>query len=81
MSRIKTVVNFSLNFPGGGVGDAGIECLSPVIAACEIVPKRAELIRLNFLAKVFEVSGLLRKIISISLRKLAWKKTAIDFSP
>ena len=53
MSRIKTspVVNVSASiFSGGGVGDAGIEWSTgvPVIAACEIVPKRAELIRLNF---------------------------------
>jgi DNA (cytosine-5)-methyltransferase 1 len=37
-------------FSGGGVGDAGIEWGAgiPVIAACEIVPSRANLIKLNF---------------------------------
>ena len=44
-------------FSGGGVGDAGIEWGAgiPVIAACEIIPSRAELLRLNFPnTKVFE---------------------------
>ena len=44
-------------FSGGGVGDAGIEwgLDIPVLAACEIMPSRAELIRRNFpVAKVFE---------------------------
>ena len=37
-------------FSGGGVGDVGIEwgLDIPVVAACEIVPSRAELIRRNF---------------------------------
>ena len=41
---------FLLLFSGGGVGDAGIEWGAgiPVIAACEIVPSRANLIKLNF---------------------------------
>ena len=44
-------------FSGGGVGDAGIEwgVNIPVIAACELVPSRAALIRNNFPAtEVFE---------------------------
>jgi DNA (cytosine-5)-methyltransferase 1 len=37
-------------FSGGGIGDAGIEWGAgiPVVVACEIVPSRAGLIRLNF---------------------------------
>ncbi|MBT7743187.1 MAG: DNA cytosine methyltransferase, partial [Opitutae bacterium] len=37
-------------FSGGGIGDVGIEwgLGVPVIAACELVPSRAELIRRNF---------------------------------
>jgi len=44
-------------FSGGGVGDAGIEwgAKVPVLAACELVPSRAALIRNNFPdTKVFE---------------------------
>jgi len=44
-------------FSGGGIGDVGIEwgLDIPVMAACEIVPSRAELIRRNFPdTKVFE---------------------------
>lgn len=44
-------------FSGGGVGDVGIEwgLGIPVMAACEIVPSRAELIRRNFpKTQVFE---------------------------
>ena len=44
-------------FSGGGLGDVGIEWGSkiPVIAACELLPSRASLIRKNFPAtKVFE---------------------------
>ena len=44
-------------FSGGGIGDVGIEWGAgiPVIASCEIVPSRANLIRLNFpKTKVFE---------------------------
>ena len=44
-------------FSGGGIGDVGIEwgLGIPVLAACEIVPSRAELIRQNFPdTKVFE---------------------------
>lgn len=44
-------------FSGGGIGDVGIEwgLGIPVMAACEIVPSRAELIRRNFSkTKVFE---------------------------
>jgi DNA (cytosine-5)-methyltransferase 1 len=44
-------------FSGGGVGDAGIEwgAKIPVLAACELVPSRAALIRSNFPStKVFE---------------------------
>ncbi|MBT6850926.1 MAG: DNA cytosine methyltransferase, partial [Opitutae bacterium] len=37
-------------FSGGGIGDVGIEwgVGVPVAAACELIPSRAELIRLNF---------------------------------
>ena len=37
-------------FSGGGVGDVGIEwgAKIPVLAACELVPSRAALIRSNF---------------------------------
>ncbi len=44
-------------FSGGGVGDVGIEwgAKIPVLAACELVPSRAALIRSNFPGtKVFE---------------------------
>ena len=44
-------------FSGGGVGDVGIEwgCKIPVVAALEIVPSRAQLIRKNFpQTKIFE---------------------------
>jgi DNA (cytosine-5)-methyltransferase 1 len=44
-------------FSGGGIGDVGIEwgLGIPVLAACEIVPSRAKLIRRNFPhTKVFE---------------------------
>ena len=44
-------------FSGGGVGDVGIEwgAKIPVLAACELVPSRAALIRSNFPdTKVFE---------------------------
>ena len=44
-------------FSGGGIGDVGIEwgVGVPVLAACELVPSRAELIRRNFPeTKVFE---------------------------
>jgi DNA (cytosine-5)-methyltransferase 1 len=44
-------------FSGGGVGDVGIEwgAKIPVLAACELVPSRAALIRSNFpKTKVFE---------------------------
>ncbi|MGE4550315.1 MAG: DNA cytosine methyltransferase, partial [Opitutales bacterium] len=44
-------------FSGGGVGDVGIEwgLGIPVLASCEIIPSRAELIRRNFpKTKVFE---------------------------
>lgn len=44
-------------FSGGGVGDVGVEwgCSIPVLAAAEIVPSRAQLIRKNFPAtEVFE---------------------------
>ena len=44
-------------FSGGGIGDVGIEwgLDIPVMAACEIVPSRVELIRRNFPdTKVFE---------------------------
>ncbi|MBU62060.1 MAG: hypothetical protein CMI26_06120 [Opitutae bacterium] len=44
-------------FSGGGIGDVGIEwgLGVPVIAACELVPSRAELIRRNFPdTRVFE---------------------------
>ena len=44
-------------FSGGGVGDVGVEwgCAIPVLAAAEILPSRAQLIRKNFPAtEVFE---------------------------
>lgn len=44
-------------FSGGGIGDVGIEwgLGIPVLAACELVPSRAELIRTNFpKTEVFE---------------------------
>ena len=44
-------------FSGGGIGDVGIEWGAgiPIIASCEIVPSRANLIRINFpKTKVFE---------------------------
>ena len=44
-------------FSGGGIGDVGIEWNLgiPVMAACELVSSRAELIRRNFpKTKVFE---------------------------
>lgn len=44
-------------FSGGGIGDVGIDWGTsiPVLAACELVPSRAALIRKNFpMTKVFE---------------------------
>ena len=66
-------------FSGGGVGDVGIEwgAKIPVLAACELVPSRAALIRSNFPGtKVFEgdVCNLQDKYVRYFESKLEGKK-------
>ena len=60
MNTFRTIRSVRVSgslFSGGGVGDVGIEwgCAIPVLAAAEIIPSRAQLIRKNFPAtEVFE---------------------------
>ena len=74
-------------FSGGGIGDVGIEwgLGIPVVAACELVPSRAELIHRNFpQTKVFEgdVWKLVPAYVEFMKKKLdGLRPWLITFSP